>query len=37
MLHELGRVLDVRYGEKFCNVDAEVPESLRQRLAAFIN
>jgi len=37
MLHELGRVLDVRYGEKFCDVDAEVPESLRQRLAAFVS
>jgi 50S ribosomal subunit-associated GTPase HflX len=37
LLHELGRVLDVRYGEKFCDVDAEVPESLRQRLAAFVN
>ncbi len=37
LLHELGRVLDVRYGDKFCEVDAEVPESLRQRLAAFVN
>jgi 50S ribosomal subunit-associated GTPase HflX len=37
MLHELGRVLDVRYGETFCDVDAEVPESLRQRLAAFVS
>ena len=37
MLHELGRVLEVRYGETFCDVDAEVPESLRQRLAAFVS
>src|SRR5579859_5636701 len=37
LLHKLGRVLDVRYGETFCDVDAEVPESLRQRLAAFVN
>jgi len=37
LLHEMGRVLDVRYGEKYCDVDAEVPESLRQRLAAFVN
>ncbi len=37
LLHEMGRVLDVRYDEKFCDVDAEVPESLRQRLAAFVN
>ena len=37
LLHQLGRVLDVRYTERFCDVEAEVPESLRQRLAAFVN
>jgi GTP-binding protein HflX len=37
LLHELGRVLDVRYGEKFCDVDAEVPESLKQRLSAYVH
>jgi GTP-binding protein HflX len=37
LLHELGRVIDVRYTEEFCDVDAEVPESLRQKLSAFVN
>ncbi len=37
LLHEMGKVLDVRYGDGYCDVDAEVPESLRQRLAAFVN
>jgi GTP-binding protein HflX len=37
LLHQLGRVLDIRYTERFCDVEAEVPESLRQRLAAFVN
>jgi GTP-binding protein HflX len=37
LLHELGRVLDIRYDDKFCDVDAEVPESLRHRLAAFVS
>jgi GTPase len=35
LLHRLGRVLDIRYSGEFCEVEAEVPESLRQRLAAF--
>ncbi len=33
MLHEYGRVIDVKYGEEACEVVAEVPESLRRRLA----
>jgi hypothetical protein len=37
ILHELGRVLEVRYTDGFCDVDAEVPDSLRQRLAAFVS
>jgi GTP-binding protein HflX len=37
LLHELGRVISVRYSNEFCDVDAEVPQSLRQRLAAFVN
>jgi GTP-binding protein HflX len=32
MLHEFGRVLDTRYEGDFCDVDAEVPESLVRRL-----
>ena len=33
MLHEFGRVLDTRYEGEICEVVAEVPESLRRRLA----
>jgi GTP-binding protein HflX len=33
MLHEFGRVLDVRYSENGCDVVAEVPESLRLKLS----
>ncbi len=33
MLHEYGRVIDVKYGEEACEVVAEVPESLQRRLA----
>lgn len=33
LLHEFGRVIDVRYGEEGCEVVAEVPESLRRRIA----
>ena len=36
LLHELGRVLDIRYSDEFCDVEADVPESLRKRLAAFL-
>lgn len=37
LLHQLGRVISIRYSDRFCDVDAEVPSSLRQRLAAFVN
>ena len=37
LLHELGRVVDIHYSGEFCDVEAEVPESLRLRLAAFVN
>ena len=37
LVHQLGRVIGVRYSDRFCDVDAEVPESLKQRLAAFVN
>ena len=36
LVHQLGRVIGVRYTDRFCDVDAEVPESLRHRLAAFV-
>jgi GTP-binding protein HflX len=32
LLHEFGRVLDTRYHREFCEVDAEIPESLRRRV-----
>ena len=32
MLHALGRVIDVRYSGHHCEVEAEVPESVRRRL-----
>jgi GTP-binding protein HflX len=32
LLHALGRVLDVRYEADFCEVNAEIPESLQRRL-----
>lgn len=34
LLHEFGRVLDTRYHREFCEVDAEIPESLRRRVIA---
>jgi GTP-binding protein HflX len=36
LLHEFGRVVDVRYGECACDVDARVPESLKRRLARYL-
>jgi hypothetical protein len=35
-VHQLGRVIDIRYTDRCCEMEAEVPESLRQRLAAFV-
>jgi GTP-binding protein HflX len=32
LLHEFGRVLDTRYDGGFCEIEAEIPESLRRRL-----
>ena len=32
LLHQCGRVLDATYGENWCEVDAEIPESLKRRL-----
>ena len=36
LVHELGRVLDVRYTERSCEVEAEVPTSLKEKLARFV-
>jgi hypothetical protein len=36
IVHDLGRVLETRYVEDACEMDVEIPESLRDRLAAFI-
>jgi GTP-binding protein HflX len=35
MVHDLGRVLETSYVGDACEMDVEIPESLRQRLAAF--
>ena len=32
LLHEFGRVLQTRYHAEFCEVEAEIPESLRRRV-----
>jgi GTP-binding protein HflX len=37
LVHELGRVVDIRYTDEFCDVEAEVPESLRFKLAEFVH
>jgi GTP-binding protein HflX len=36
MLHDLGRVLEIIYAEDCCEMEVEIPESLRQRLAPFM-
>jgi hypothetical protein len=36
MLHELGRVLETTYVGDSCEMDVEMPESLRHRLSDFI-
>jgi GTP-binding protein HflX len=36
LLHQLGRVIEARYGEAGCEIDAEVPESLCKALSAFL-
>ena len=35
LVHERGRVLSIEYGDEFCEIDAEVSESLRARLAKY--
>ena len=34
-MHALGLVLYIRYGDLDCEIEAEVPASLKQRLARF--
>ncbi|MGD0364466.1 MAG: GTPase HflX, partial [Bryobacteraceae bacterium] len=36
MVHDLGRVLETRYVEDMCEMEVEIPESLRQRLSGFV-
>ena len=36
LLHELGRVRATRYRDDFCEIDAEVSQSLRERLAQYV-
>jgi GTPase len=35
LLHEWGRVISLRYAGEFCEVEAEIPESLKRRLAVY--
>ncbi len=37
LLHEYAQVVEIRYVEDLCVIDANVSESLRQRLARFVN
>jgi GTP-binding protein HflX len=36
LVHELGRVVNIHYTGEFCDVEAEVPESLRLKLSEFV-
>ncbi|HXN45685.1 MAG TPA: GTPase HflX [Bryobacteraceae bacterium] len=36
LIHQLGRVLEQRYEGRLCVLEAEAPQSLRQRLAKFV-
>jgi GTP-binding protein HflX len=36
LLHEFGRVIETRYTADCCEIDAEVPQSLRKRLARYV-
>jgi len=36
LLHERGVVFETRYHGDWCDVEAQVPESIRRRLAAYI-
>jgi GTP-binding protein HflX len=33
LLHEFGQVLETRYDGEYCEIEAEIPESLQRRLA----
>jgi hypothetical protein len=35
LLHEFGRVLSSHYDGEFCQLDVEIPESLKRRLPSF--
>lgn len=37
LVHALGRVVDIHYTGEFCDVEAEVPESVRFKLAGFVH
>jgi len=36
MVHDLGRVIETRYDGDACEMEAEIPASLRRKLAAFV-
>jgi GTP-binding protein HflX len=36
LLHERGRVIEKRYRGEVCEVEAEIPESLRKQLSAYV-
>jgi 50S ribosomal subunit-associated GTPase HflX len=36
-LHSQGRVLDIQYSETACELEAEVPASLKHKLARFVS
>ncbi len=36
LLHEFGRVISTQYDEQYCIIDAEVSQSLKERLAAVV-
>jgi GTPase len=36
MLHEWGRVISQRYSGEFCEVEVELPESLKRRLSSYL-
>ena len=37
LVHEFGRVREMRYESEQCVLDAEVPQSIRNRLAEFVS
>jgi 50S ribosomal subunit-associated GTPase HflX len=36
LLHEFGRVISTQYDEQYCIIDAEVSQSLKERLGAVV-